>query len=180
MKKTIIVLSLVTISVLAYWGLSDKSIRISQQQIQQKLEQKMPVKKTFLYVLDVVLEKPFILLDDKSQRVELMFDILLQAELLDDLGPYRGNIILSGEFDYRADQQQLFLGNASVESFSFDGMPSRYEGKVSSLLEKALGRHFEKTPIYSLDQGQSRWLTAGKSLKTVAIQDKAVVLTVGL
>lgn len=184
MRNRIIGISTVLLFILigAYIFLSGKEyiVRIPESQIKAAMEQKLPLTKTYLFIIDVTLRNPRVELIGGSSRVAGGMDVELNIRINENPEPLGGSIDLSGGVSYVADGGHFFLIDPVVESFSIQGLSENIKPKVSKAIEKALSEYFAKNPIYTLKKADLKQAAAYAVLKDVSVKDKELVVSLGI
>jgi hypothetical protein len=152
----------------------------SENQIREKLADRLPFKRTYLFFFDVTLDNPRVSLADESGRISAGLDITLGIRIGGQPVPLGGTIDVAGRLDYRADEAAFYLADPEIENFFIQGLPQEYAGKVSKVLADGLRDYFSNHPVYSLRDGRSRDLAARLVLKDVVVRDHMLVVTLGL
>lgn len=118
MKKLAIVvgvLFLVTaIGAYFYFSGEEYEIRLSEEKIHEMLAAKLPTSRTYLFIIQVTLDNPRVLLENGSSRINAGMDVSLNIALSDNPDPLGGSIDVSGGVRYEADKGQFFLTDPVV------------------------------------------------------------------
>lgn len=184
MKKIMIISTLIlcTIFGAGYWYFSGKDffLRFTEAQLQEKLNTRLPVTKTYLLIFNVTLENPKVHLINGSNRVQMGLDAVLNLNVAGETKPLGGKLEVSGGVAYAAGSAQFFLIDPLVESLSVQGIPKRHEDKVRLALSKALAAYYVEHPIYQLKSSDAKQATAKLILKNVKIENQQLVLKMGI
>ncbi|BFM13544.1 hypothetical protein R50072_36970 [Simiduia litorea] len=182
-SKLLIVASsllLTLISAYVYFSGKEYTVRIPESQIVATMEQKLPLTKTYLFIIDVTLQNPRIELIEGSGKINGGMDVELNIKLNDNPKPLGGSLDLSGGVTYVSEGGQFFLIDPVIESLSVQGLADNITPKVSKALEKALNEYFSKNPIYTLKKADLKQAAAYAVLKEVAVEGKELVIYLGI
>lgn len=173
-------LCLVLFGTYSYFVGKEYEIRISEDQIREKLNAKMPIRKDYLLILEVVLDNPRVALEDGTNRVAGGLDLVLNIGLKSEKLPLGGAIDISGQVRYEPDAGQFFLADPVIEKFAVQGIPERYTEKVNQVLTKALDEYYSSHPIYTLNALDLKQGAARLLLKHVVVESKHLIITLGI
>jgi hypothetical protein len=184
-RKTAVVITAavsIALAVGAYLYFSGKEyvIRISESDIQRKLEEKLPLTKTYLLIFQVTLENPRVRLENGSRRVRAGLDVIFNITLDNNPKPLGGTVDVSGGIRYLAEKGQLFLTDPVVEGLAVQGIPRQHTDRANMALTKALAEFYEKHPIYTLHAADAKQAAARMILKDVAVENSELVVTLGI
>lgn len=187
MKKiSITILALILLIITAIGGLffyysgKEYVFRFSESQIQEKLNTKLPLTKTYLLIFQLTLDNPRVNLTNNSKRVGAGLDVILNIKIGNETKPLGGAIDISGGVTYLPDQGKFFLTDPIVERVAIQGIPEKYSGKVNLILTKALAEYYADHPIYSLRATDIKQAAAKLLLKNVVVEDHELVVTLGI
>jgi len=184
MKKISLVAIVVVLTVIAgaYFYFSGKEyiLRIPENEIQQKMAEKLPLTKAYLFIFRVTLDHPRIELKNGSERINAGLDVILNLKLAEEAKPFGGSIDVSGGIKYAADEGEFYLTDPVIEDLSIQGVPEKYISKATKVLEKALADYYSTHPIYRLKTGDAKQAAAKLILKNVIIENEELVVTLGI
>ncbi len=182
MKKIIFLaaLAIILAGAAAAFFLPDRQfeIRLSEEQIIQAVSKKLPFEKSYFVIFDVTLDNPRISLPEDSERVHAGLDVAVDIRL----GDRRvvGSTDASAGIRYQPETGQFFLVEPNVEALALQGMLVAYSEKVDAAVAQALAVFFEKRPVYTLKDDDTRQKVAKYTLKKVIVVDGVLVVTLGL
>lgn len=184
MKKIIvsvlIVLFLGGVGAYVYFSGKEYEVRITEEQIRQKLNQKLPFTKKYLFTIEVTLDNPRIKLVEGTDRVKGGMDVTLNIKLNDESRPFGGSVDATSGIMFSRDQGQFFLIDPVIDNLQVQGFPDKYVERANKVLAKALAEYYRANPIYTLKQGDAKQLAAKLVLKRVFIETKELVLILGI
>ncbi|GGC06226.1 hypothetical protein GCM10011352_35580 [Marinobacterium zhoushanense] len=144
------------------------------------MDEKLPLTKTYLFIIDVTLQHPRVELIDGSGRIAGGMDVELNVRVNENPEPLGGSIDISGGVSYMADEGKFFLTDPVVENFSVQGLAESIKPKVNKAIEKALSEYFSKNPIYTLKKTDLKQAAAYAVLKNVSVEGKDLVVVLGI
>ena len=187
MKKialTLLIGTLILCSLLGagYWYFSGKDffLYFTEAQLQEKLNAKLPVTKTYLMIFNITLENPKLHLVNGSNKVLMGLDVAINLNVAGDARSLGGKIEVSGGVAYLPGTAQFFLIDPVVENLSMQGIPNRYAEKVRLALSKALSTYYAEHPLYQLKASDAKQAAAKLVLKSVVVENQQLVLKMGI
>lgn len=184
MKKVAIVAVVIFIAVMpgTYYYFSGKEyvVHLSEPEIVGKLKKRLPLTRTCLFIIQVTLDNPRVLLENGSNRVEAGLDVVFNITLNKNSKPMGGTVDASGGIVYLAEKGQFFLTDPLVENLQARGIPDEYTNKVNIALTKALAEYYEKHPIYTWRATDAKQAVARMVLKDVIVDNRELVVTLGI
>lgn len=155
-------------------------VRIPEQQIRQKLAEKLPLQKTYLYLFELTLENPRVDLLEDSGRIAAGLDIRVRIKGGGEDRVLRGTVDASGSLRYAAAEGQFYLAEPEIEKLSVSGLPEKRTAQIRSVIETALGEYYAEHPVYRLNTDDIKQATAKMVLKNVSVDGDDLVVTMGL
>jgi len=165
---------------LYYYASKEYVLRFREDEIQAKLDSKLPITKTYFLVFQVTLDNPRVNLTNGSARVEAGLDITLDIRIGSEPKPLGGAVDVSGEIRYARETGDFFLTDPVIEHLALQGVPDRYHQKVKSALAKALVEYFADHPIYTLSAADAKQVVSWLVLKKVVVENQELVVTLGM
>ncbi len=121
-----------------YFSGKEYVVRITETEIREKLDEKLPLTKSYLFIIQITLQNPRVLLENGSKRINAGLDVLLNITVNKNPKPLGGTVDVSGGVRYLADKGEFFLTNPAIENFGIQGIPDKYLSKGNKALTKAL------------------------------------------
>ncbi|MFK8053437.1 MAG: DUF1439 domain-containing protein [Woeseiaceae bacterium] len=156
------------------------TFRFTESELQEKLAERVPLRKSYLLIFEVVLDEPRLALVEGSDRVNVGFDVTLNIKIKGEQLPLGGALDVSGGVRYEAAAGRFFLTDPVIENLTVQGIPAQYTGKVNSILTKAVAYFYSDRPIYTLRASDAKKAAAKLLLKNVIIEQRVLVVTLGL
>jgi len=165
---------------LYYFSGKEYVFRFTENQLQEKLDTKLPLTKSYFIIFQVTLDHPRITLINGSKRVNAGLDIILNIRLNNEKRPLGGSLDVSGGVIYLPDKGQFFLTDPLIENLSIQGIPENFTEKANIVLTKALAEFYTAHPIYTLRRTDVKRAVAKLVLKDVVIEKNELVATLGI
>lgn len=183
MKKSVFTATLLILlagsSAYFYFSRREYVVRITETQIREKLESKLPITKHYFTIVELTLNNPRVALKNGTSRVTAGLDATLNITALPNPKPLAGTIDVSSGINYLAETGQFFLSNPKIEDLQIQGIPQILQTKVLEALSKALTEYFQKNPIYTL-RNNVKQAAVRMVLKSVKIENQELVITLGI
>jgi hypothetical protein len=184
MKKTIpvVVISILLLLGGLYYYYSGKGVvvRISEPEIISQLNKKLPLTKTYFFIIEVTLKNPRVTLVEGSSRVKAGIDVVLNIKVNHHKKPLGGTLDVSSGVKYVSDSGEFYLTDPIVESLGVQGIPEKHMDKVNKALSKMVQKYYEEHPIYTLRATDLKKSVARMVLKNVVVEDRHLVISLGL
>ncbi len=161
-----------------YFAGAGLRIAISEEQILERLNQKLPLRKTYLYVFEVTYDSPRVELVEASERINAGLDISVKLNFLSDSTPLLGKIDASAGVRYEPAEGAFYLTNANIETLELEGLPREWTAKGRDLVGQGIYTYFEDHPIYRLTERESH-RAARAVLQNLTIGQDEIILHLG-
>lgn len=178
-RVAVIILFIVSGVIYHFYG-KVYEFRFSKTQLQEKLNEKLPYTKTYLFIFQVTLDNPRVNLKNGSNRINAGLDIILNIYENKESLPLGGSLDLSGGIKYVAENGEFFLTDPTIDQLSVQGIPQKYTKKANLFLRKSIGEFYSKHPIYTLKQYDLKQLAAKTILKDVIVENNELVVRLGI
>ncbi|MDQ7779157.1 MAG: DUF1439 domain-containing protein [Planctomycetota bacterium] len=185
MKK--IVLVIVAVVVLAVAGAAayfllggSVKIRITQAEIQAEMDKTFPISKEHLLVLKVEFSNPKVTLAKDANRITIGLDATESLNLPIGGKSERGSAAVSGSVGYDSAKGEFYLDDARIEKLDLPRVADKYDKIAQEIGSVALRECLNRRTIYKLDQKDYRQSIAKMVLKGIAVENEALVITVGI
>ena len=153
MKKfiTIVLQTLALMSVLALTScasLGDKTVNITQQQVQAKLQEQLSLPLTVLKIFDVNLTNPQVTFDGKTERMTTTLDTKVTNPL--SKKPITGKTAISGRLKFDPATNAVMLTESKIDKLDLQGLGGQYSELLSVLGAKLGSELLDNIPLYTL------------------------------
>ena len=162
-----------------YFSGREYEFRFSEQQIREKLSDRLPIKKTYLIVLEVTLDNPRVALAEGSSRINAGLDVTLNIKLKTESKRLGGTIDATGGIRYDDQTGQFFVTDPVIDNLDVQGIPMKLVEKTNKVLTLALTEYFSTRPIYTLDRSDFKQAITALVLTNVVVKDKELIVTLG-
>ncbi|MDP2070167.1 DUF1439 domain-containing protein [Methylotenera sp.] len=116
--------------------LSDRTVNVTEVQLQQKLNERLATPISLLKIFDVNLSNSIVKFDGKTGRMITRLDASLTSLLSDKA--LAGKLDISGKLRFDAATNSVVLDDPKVESLNLDGLDAK-QGEFFNLLAQRLG-----------------------------------------
>jgi hypothetical protein len=151
---------------------------VPRSALQEQLEKRFPIEKTYLLVIHFLFSNPQIALEDRSDKVRFLVDV--EAHFSAAGAPHPGKALVSGTLTYDREHGEFFLLGAHLEHLTIVGVPDEKLTRVQEGADLALGGYLDRKPIYRLKPSDAKQDLARLVLKQVRVEDGDLVLTLAL
>ena len=184
MRRTLII-ALAAVALLAggaYYFLYGRKFvyRFTQVELQEALSARLPIQRTYFFVIQVTLDHPRVVLVEGSDRVNAGLDIALNVRLGESGVPLTGSVDASGGIRYEPTEGKFYLTSPLIERLNLQGLPEKYVSRASTALSLALSEYYASHPIYTLNTFDAKQAAAKMTLKSVKVEQQQLVITLGI
>lgn len=129
-------------------GLGNKTVNVTEAQLQQKLNEHLAVPFSLLKIFDMNLSNALVSFDKTTGRMHTTFDTHLSSALLDE--SYAGKLGLSGKLRFDIATQAVVLDEAEIDRFELDGMQAKQAEMLNALAKKLGSQMLNGLPLYTV------------------------------
>ena len=184
MKKIILgialLLMLVAAGVFFYFSGRVYEIRLSQDEILEKLSDKLPFSKRYLLIFEITLSNPRVTLTEGSDRVGIGLDAGLNIDFSGSPISLGGAVDVTSGVRYQSESGRFYLTDPVVDRVTIEGIPERFTNRVNGVLSTALAEYYETHPIYTLRPTDVKTAAARLILQDVTVEDGELVIKLGI
>lgn len=143
------VVSLFFLSILTACAvMGDRTVNITEAQIQEKLNEKLSVPFSLLKVFDVNLSNSLVKFDAASGRMQTSFDTNLASPFLKET--LAGKLAISGKLRFDAASQSIVLDAPKVENVEIQGLAGKESEFVSAFAKNVGEKMLEGMVLYKV------------------------------
>ncbi|WP_020168753.1 MULTISPECIES: DUF1439 domain-containing protein [Methylotenera] len=153
----------------------DRTVNVTEAQIQQKLNEKLAVPIQLLKVFDVNLSNSIVKFDQSTGRMQTTLDTILNSPLLDK--SVAGKLSISGKLRFDAASQSIVLDEPQIDQFNVDGADSKQNEMINKLTKTLGGEMLNGIPLYTLKPEDLKFGGTNYSPKDIQITNKGLQLT---
>jgi len=136
MKKLMLVLFVLVLSGCASM-MGDRTVNITEAQIQDKLNEKLAIPISLLKIFDVNLSNSLVSFDQTTGRMNTTMDTKLSSALFGN--SLSGKLGISGKLRFDAATNSIVLDEPAIEQFNLDGAGDKYNDLLNALA-KTVGK----------------------------------------
>lgn len=172
--KQLLVITLLLGSSLS-WGFS-YTLEMTEQQIQQKVDALMPLKKKQLFFLITLSGAKVDLVEGKN---EISLFSQIQVDAPNNIRA-TGRAEIAGTLKYNAKQGAFYLHNAVVKTLEVDQLDKSLLPTVKQLAQGAISQSLNRHPVYQLNDQDLQQKLAKTTLKSIRVENETLKATLGL
>ena len=154
--------------------------RFSEPELQEKLSERLPLTKNYLFIFEVTLDEPRVDLIEGSDRVGAGIDVVLNIRIGESELPLGGSVDVLGGVDYVPERGEFYITDPEIVTLNIQGLPPDYAERAGDVISRALAEYYKTRPIYSLEGTSASKAAAKLLLKDVTVEDEKLVVTLGL
>lgn len=173
LKAFVILLFALLVNGCAMMG--DRTVNISEAQLQKKLNERLAIPISLLKIFDVNLSNSTVKFDSKTGRMVTSLDTSLTSILSDKV--LAGKLDISGKLRFDVATNSIVLDDPKVESLNLDGLGSKFGEFFNLIAQKLGGEMLNGLPLYTVKPED---LTVGSTQynpKDMQITDKGLQIT---
>jgi hypothetical protein len=158
-------------------------IQITQEQIQQRLDEKFPVAETYPLVIvdvDVAFTNPRVALEEGSDRVGAGVDSVITVRSSGQPQSYEASGDVTFGIFFRPETGELFLTDMQFERLDVPSVPPIYMPTVRKAATTVAQEALRIVPVYQLTAEDTKTTIARLILKDVNVRDGVLIVTLGL
>ena len=149
------------------------TMEITEQAIQNKISDLMPMERQFL-ILSIVISDPKVTLIKDGNKIGVKTSI---AVLTPDGGRNEGRLSFTGTLTYNPDQGAFYFYNPVIDTLEIDKLPEQYAADVKSITQLAVTSALAKYPVYKLQTDDLRQKYIKSVLESVIVADGRLLVT---
>ena len=153
--------------------------RISEGELQEKTNEKLPFEKVYFSVLKTTLERAEITL--VGQQVQINFDATIETKgfsFFKKSPVPRGSVEVIATPIYHKESGEVFLTEAKVLSMNIEGY--KHDRKAERVVESIIAEYLSSMPVYKLTASDLKRSLAKDFLQSIEVEGKDLVLKFGL
>lgn len=175
MKIKFFAILCVLVSLAGCAGLSDRTVNVSEVDVQNMLNKKLAVPIELLKIFDVNLSNSIVKFDQTTGRMQTTLDTVLNSQLLGK--SLTGKLGISGKLRFDAATQSIVLDEPSIDLFNIDGADGKYNEILSSLAKTVGGQMLNGMALYTVKPEDLKFGGATYAPKDMLVTDKGLQIT---
>ncbi|MEQ1488632.1 MAG: DUF1439 domain-containing protein [Methylotenera sp.] len=168
-----ILLILLTFSGCAMLG--DRTVNISEAQLQQKINERLAIPISLLKIFDVSLSNSLVKFDSQTGRMKTTLDTNVTSLLSNKA--FAGKLGISGKLRFDPATQSIVLDEPKVESLNLNGLDGKYGDLLNVLAQKLGGDMLNGMALYTVKPEDLRVGSTQYNPKEMLITDKGLQMT---
>ena len=155
--------------------MGNRTVNISEEQLQQKLNEKLAIPFSLLKIFDVNLSNSTVKFDAATGRMNTMLDTQLSSKLSNKI--IAGKLGISGKLSFDAASSAVVLDDTKVERLDLDGLGSKYSEFFNLIAQKLGGEILNGLHLYTVKPEDLRVGSTQYSPKDMQITEKGLQIT---
>lgn len=156
-------------------SMGDRTVNISEAQLQQKLNERLAIPISLLKIFDVSLSNSNVKFDGKTGRMVTSLDTSLTSLISDKV--LAGKMNISGKLRFDAASNAVVLDDPKVESLNLDGLGGKYGEFFNLIAIKLGGDMLNGLPLYTVKPEDLKVGSTQYSPKDMQITDRGLQIT---
>ena len=148
MKIRILSILLVLITFSGCATVGDRTVNVTEAQIQQKLNEKLAIPISLLKIFDVNLSNSLVKFDKATGRMTTTMDTSLTSKIFNQT--LAGKLGISGKLRFDAESSSVVLDEPKIEQFNLDGVGGKYNELLNALAKQVGGQMLNGLALYTV------------------------------
>jgi hypothetical protein len=128
--------------------MGDRTVNVTEAQIQQKLNERLALPFSLLKIFDVNLSNSLVKFDEKSGRLNTSLDTALTSPFFKE--SLAGKLAISGKLRFDPIKQAVVLDEPKVESVDLKGLDGKYGDIIQALAKNIGGEMLNGMTLYEV------------------------------
>ena len=154
---------------------SDRTVNVSEAQIQEMLNKKLALPISVLKIFDVNLSNSLVKFDKTTGRMTTTLDTSMKSDFLGE--SLAGKIGISGKLRFDAATNSIVLDDPKIEQFTLDGAGGKYNDLLNALAKTVGGQMLNGITLYTVKPEDLNIRGTQYNPKDMQITDKGLQLT---
>ena len=154
---------------------SDRTVNVSEAQIQEMLNKKLALPISVLKFFDVNLSNSLVKFDKTTGRMTTTLDTNMSSQILDKT--LAGKMGISGKLRFDAASNSIVLDDPKIEQFTLDGAGSKYNDLLNALAKTVGGEMLNGLTLYTVKPEDLKYGGTQYSPKDMQVTDNGLQLT---
>jgi hypothetical protein len=173
MRKRLMAIVFLAISACTTMG--DRTVNVSEAQLQKKLDERLAIPISLLKVFDVNLSHSLVKFDKTTGRMLTTMDTSLSSQLFNE--KLTGKLGISGKLRFDAPSSSIVLDDPQIEQFNLDGAGNKYNELLNALTKAVGGQMLNGLTLYTVKPEDLNIHGTQYNPKDMQITDKGLQLT---
>ena len=156
-------------------SMGDRTVNVTEAQIQQKLNEKLAIPISLLKIFDVNLSNSLVKFDKTTGRMTTTMDTSLTSKIFNQT--LAGKLGISGKLRFDAASSSVVLDEPKIEQFNLDGAGGKYNELLNALAKAVGGQMLNGLALYTVKPEDLKFGGATYSPKQMVVTDNGLQLT---
>lgn len=135
--------------------LGERTVSISQAQLQDAFARQFPFNNHYLELFDIQLTNPRLTLDPNSQRIVSTMDASIAPPFINQ--SWKGSFTLSGLLRLDPSRNAVVLAEPKLDNFVMDGASGTYTKQITRIGSMVAEQFLRDMPIYTFAPNEFRY-----------------------
>ena len=154
---------------------TDRTVNVSEAQLQEMLNKKLALPISVLKIFDVNLSNSQVRFDRTTGRMFTTLDTNMSSKVLDK--SLAGQLGISGKLRFDAATQSIVLDDPKIEQFNLDGAGGKYNDLLNALAKNVGGEMLNGLTLYTVKPEDLKYGGTQYSPKDMQVTDKGLQIT---
>lgn len=153
----------------------DRTVNVTEAQIEQKLNENLALPIQLLKVFDVNLSNSVVKFDQNTGRMQTTLDTVLNSPFLDK--SITGKLGISGKLRFDVASESIVLDEPKIDQFNVDGTDNQYNEVINALTKTLGSQMLNGITLYTVKPEDLRFGGSTYSPKDIQVTSKGLQLT---
>jgi len=155
--------------------MGDRTVNITEAQIQGKLNKRLAVPISLMKIFDVSLSNSLVKFDSNTGRMHATLDTLLNSQLLNQ--SLTGKLGISGKLRFDAASNTVVLDEPAIENIDLEGMNGKQKEIVNALAKSLGSEMLSGLTLYTVKPEDLKIGTTQYQPKDLQVTNKGLQIT---
>jgi Protein of unknown function (DUF1439) len=155
--------------------MGDRTVNITEAQIQEKLNKRLAVPISLMKIFDVSLSNSLVKFDSTTGRMHATLDTLLSSQLLNQ--SLAGKLGISGKLRFDAASNAVVLDEPAIENIDLNGMNDKQKELVNALAKSVGSEMLSGLTLYTVKPEDLKIGTTQYQPKDLQVTNKGLQIT---
>lgn len=171
--KYLLMLSIAFLSACAVMG--DRTVNVTEAQIQEKLNERLAIPISLMKIFDVNLSNALVNFDQETGRLHTTMDTGLSSKLFNE--SLAGKVSISGKLRFDPETQSVMLDAPTIEQLDFPGLDAKYV-ELFSAFTKTMGKEMmHGLTLYKVKPEELTYAGTTYQPKTMQVTNQGLQIT---
>jgi uncharacterized protein DUF1439 len=154
-------------------------IRLAEQELQERFDQKFPISRKYLLIFDVTYSNPKVHFVEGSHRIQFGLNTELSFPFGGGRKTVEGDSQLTAGLRYDAESYELYLTDPQIDKMDIRGILEALTAKSEAALKAIALEVLERYPVYTIKPTDIKKTAARVILRSVVVHNGQLVVTLG-